>query len=578
MKNTLLSLLIICSILSQPLYGKSLFPHMDKENAYKEYFRVHKHFFKKLCSPGSYQKYFRLYSKFRGEGYFIPLLNERELDVKTIQNSLPMIVKKIEWIKKQIRYLKRRRSFPRIKRINKNLLKAIDELVSYKDHFYHNASSEERNKIKNKSEKMYVELIKEYDRFLSKIPFLLNVDFPVDHFNLRKKHDQFSKERRLSLENERRFNENYFLRKIYEDGVLKRSFTRADLFLRSLISTLKIRLKEKKSFIPEDIRYDLNIVLEKVGSILNEGKRTNIRRLQFWLKRTRKAHAFYKRLLKDYKTNKKGRSYQYLANLSKAKKEIINYNDNKQLSIYKYWMKRKPYLRAIFSLETILYNEVGSLDQKTQAEKRDVAQVVINRVFDNFYSKLNQNDPLYKLFIEEDRLHGTEYRQKLDQYPWLNTLFKLGEFSFTYYFMAGSVHLYCPDMSRYGKIIRRSNVKLAIELLDNPKTEFKALRYFSRGGMLGGIDMTLLWDGYIKIPERPGPIIVHSPELFKKLKKGQYAYQYSFRAPDNRLYDVIEFQLKGKKKKYVISRNPKSNKIQFFHFRNPQLFRYFTQK
>ena len=51
-------------------------------------------------------------------------------------------------------------------------------------------------------------------------------------------------------------------------------------------------------------------------------------------------------------------------------------------------------MQAIYVMETILYNEVGTADAPDALERRDVAQVINNRYENNKYNTLSKTDAI----------------------------------------------------------------------------------------------------------------------------------------------------------------------------------------
>ena len=111
-----------------------------------------------------------------------------------------------------------------------------------------------------------------------------------------------------------------------------------------------------------------------------------------------------------------------------------------------------------------------------------------------------------------------------------------------------------------------------MDLLEKPNNQFKATRYFSRASMLGRIDMTAVWNDYSALAERPGKLVSKQSPLRKAYRKGKYHFLYSFRDPQNKLYEVIEIQ----KSTYVF--DPQRKVKQFYKYRNPHYFKYFSAK
>ena len=177
------------------------------------------------------------------------------------------------------------------------------------------------------------------------------------------------------------------------------------------------------------------------------------------------------------------------------------------------------------------------------------------------YSSLSEKDAIFPYLSREI---------KSKDHKWLNVLFKEGEFSFTYYYIPGNFHIYCPDNSKVGQYLRRENVRIAQEYFAHPRKDFKALRYFSRMSMFGRIEMDTLWENYTAIAERPGKPVRNPKKLSKLFKQDRYKYLYHFTSDDSdKTYLVVEINGKN----YVVdAKNPNS----LFYHRNPHHFRYFA--
>ena len=121
-------------------------------------------------------------------------------------------------------------------------------------------------------------------------------------------------------------------------------------------------------------------------------------------------------------------------------------------------------------------NEVGRLDVDGSLERREVTRVVAKRTGVKEYKTPAKNSLLYRKIRKK-------LKDKYTNYPWLNVLFKEGEFSFTYYFLYASVRTFCPEMTLSGRSLRKENVKIGIETLRNYK-DTNSVRYFSRASML----------------------------------------------------------------------------------------------
>ena len=65
----------------------------------KKYLKLHKKYSKQSCR-GNDIKYKKLYKAFRGTGYFIPTIDDDELDRDAIFNNIDLLKNKLAWIKK----------------------------------------------------------------------------------------------------------------------------------------------------------------------------------------------------------------------------------------------------------------------------------------------------------------------------------------------------------------------------------------------------------------------------------------------------------------------------------------------
>ena len=258
--------------------------------------------------------------------------------------------------------------------------------------------------------------------------------------------------------------------------------------------------------------------------VLNDHPRVIKRKLENWSLLTKKHAEFYRSLLANkIKLDKKTAGMKtYLAQKSQARYQLEDFNYKKQVEVFKFWINQPESLRSLYVLETILFNEVGSLDGSLGQERESVGQVVLNRRVDSYYSRLPEDDPLRKYLVNA----GLKKEQIED--PWLALLLKQGEFSFTYFFIESSVRVYCLDQTRRGRKLRRDNLRIASQLINSPEWGFLGMRYFSRHSMLGRIKMNRLWDSYQPLPERPGRRVIKSYKLQKQFKSGRYQYFDSF--------------------------------------------------
>ena len=235
----------------------------------------------------------------------------------------------------------------------------------------------------------------------------------------------------------------------------------------------------------------------------------------------------------------------------------------KQGESYNFWANQSELHKAMFSLETILVHEVGVIDGKYGLERTHVGKVVLNRYFDDFYNQLESDQYINKYITK-----SIDTKKE----KWLNVLFKVGEFSFTYYYIPAVAGIHCPDMSRRGQNIRNKNLKLALKVMRSHDGDFKAFRYFSRISMLGKIDMSSVWTAYERLPEMPGYKSSYQKKLSRYYKADKYQYLYSFRDSKKVEYQVVKIESK------TYSMTWRKGQTVFYDYRNPHLFAYFSKK
>lgn len=486
-------------------------------------------------------------------------MENETLDIQTIKYHIPEIKNKVKWIDLEIKKLTKVKDFKNLIWKAKNIKKILQELVDIKHNFNEEDKGLVREKILRKSQLLKKKFFKEFSGFLNKGTFLLGYRFPVDHFQLRKNYDN-SKSLK-GIKNKKSANKIYFYRKIVEDGAFSGNNKRSDLHIRTNLNSIYIRLNNKSDFVQEDIRYDIDDVMNSIENLLKRGKRVQLARMKNWKTRTYNSLKFYQFLIKsnNKKALEEGRSL--LQKKFSSQYALQNFNQSKQEETYLFWKDQSDLMRALFSIETILFNEVGSIDGNDALERKDVTKVVINRSLDRFYSTLSQEDKLYENLVNK-------LGPKLSNYKWLNVLFKTGEFSFTYFYIPGSVRVYCPELTRNGKFLRKQNLRIALDGLSKYDNKFTGIRYFSRASMLGRIDMSSIWSDYKALEEEKGVRAPNSSKLKKRYRKNQFKYLYQFKDSIGESYDVIQFG----EKIYV---KPIKNNHAFYRYRNPHHFRYF---
>lgn len=533
----------------------------------EEYLQIHQDYSRQFCSTGIEAKYQELLKDFRGEGYYVPVIeNDKEeahIDLNTLRMRLPLVQQKIAWLDDLVEKINKTEALPTFPSLTKKTEKLVSELLRLKKLYFHDHTSKEKKTHLAQSRKAYLELRKEFDELTKKIPFLLSFSFPVDYFEMRKEYEHYKGSK--DPMSQHKANSVFLKRKILEDGAYELDNTRPDNTLRANLDTLHIRLHHEQDFLPEDIRYDLEYTFKQLAKFLALNKNAHQQRLIAWKIRAENEYAFYFKLLQDAQGNQKqqAETTALVTKRSVAKHILKDFILKREAEAWRFWAQKAEIHQAFFAMETILINEVGTLDTKDALERKDVSQVVINRRNIPSYSELTAKDSITSYLKDL----GME---KIQKHPWLNVLFKEGEFSFTYFFIPASMRIFCSDQSPTGKFLQRENLGIALQMLRSPNYPFRAIRYFSRASMVGRIDMAPMWVGHDTFPERPG-IEVSGQKVEAALKRGQYQYFYTFTDPEGKNFDVVEVN----ERTYVVSDGP-VRKV--YQYRNPHLFRYFVKK
>lgn len=520
----------------------------------------------KICVPKAEGIFDEYLLDYRGQGYWIPELDE-DVDVESIKSLLPQMEKKLSWIQSQKTKVQKQ-GIPPVGATN-NSKKLLQRLLILKKS---ELSTDDKSKVSPRKEslKLLGELVKEYESLINRVSFLSNFQYPVDHLKNRKVYDSF---RELeTIESKKISNYTFLYRKLLEDGAYNKNRTGSDIYLRTTIDTLHFELKQHGFYLSEDARYDLDFVLAKIESELTKGKARILERLTEWEERTRKTVDFYKSLtLPENQVpaiagdKKSTPNRQLILEHNKATSRLKEFVYTKQAEVYKYWLNQPELTRAIFVIETILLNEVGGVDGDDALERMDVARVVMNRLDKPKYLAIGKNEFIYPYLKNVT----TDFHLKNE--TWLNALFKQGEFSFTYYYMSGVSKIFCPDMAPGAKRLRKKNIEIALQVLKEGDTSFKTTRYFSRASMIGRIHMDSIWEDYIPYPERPGLLAEGQKSLLKAFNKSDYTYLYSFKDPAFETFQVVEINGKN------FALGERNGIKLFFNHRNPHYFRYFTK-
>ena len=510
---------------------------------------------KQTCSPGDEAKYYQLLRNYRGQGYYLPKVGD-DIDRKAIKSSIHHFVKKMKFIKETQKRLIHLSPFPKYELIQSEIGATVDDLLKLKKDYHEEIRKEEKDRILKTSQAKLRLLKKQYDIFMDKLFFFKSYNYPNNYLENRRRFEHF----KYTKKNIRKSNEVFFYRKITEDGALDPDLRRPDKYLRTTLDTLHLSIQKEKDFLSENVRYDLEWVWRKIKRSLARGKEIHIKRLDEWYNRTRDNHNFYTDIIK---TKNKNKSKFIVKKENEASRKLRDFVYKKQAKVYELWQKESELNKALYSLETIIINEVGVLDGEHGLERAAVAQVVLNRYFDEFYSTLDKNQEMYQ-YIDP--------KIKTEKEKWLNVLFKVGEFSFTYHYIPGAVKIFCPDMSRRGKGIRDKNLKISLKAIKNYDKSFDAFRYYSRISMLGKIDMTTIWTDYERIPELLGYKSHHQRRLMNYYLADKYKYYYSFIDAKGIEYNVVHIDDKTYSMRWI------KGKPVFYDYRNPHLFAYFSKK
>lgn len=557
MLKIFLSFLLFISFSS---FGKYERPLNWSGNIYKiisDYNKVHKRFYQQVCSKSDLNKYSKLITKYRGQGYYLPKI-DLDIDRNAIIKNLHHFKKKISYIESQLKRLKKNRKFLKFSLAKDEINKIVDHLLSLKKQYKQEIRPEKKAKILRASNVELGRLKVQFNIFMDQLFFMKSYNFPNDYLKYRKNYEKFRFNE--DFKNDKKANEIFFFRRIVEDGAFDKNKTRGDKFIRTALDTLFLNIQKEKDFLSEDVRYDLDWLENKIERIVKRGKKVQENRLEEWLARTKKTFSFYQELVAIKNKNK---AKFLVKKENEAAIDLRQYVYKKQAETYEFWAKQTELYKAMFSLETILVHEVGVIDGEHGLERMNVARVVLNRYHDDFYNQLEDDQPIVK-YISKDI--------DTEEEKWLNVLFKIGEFSFTYHYIPAVTGIYCPDMSRRGKGIRGKNLKFALKTLRSHDGSFKAFRYFSRVSMLGKIDMSTVWTGYQRLPEGPGYKAAAQRRLLHRYYADRYQYLYSYRDSRKREFNVLKI---GKK---IYSMNWEKGQPVFYDYRNPHYFKYFSKK
>lgn len=533
----------------------------------EQYLKIQKEFYDQVCTPGTEVQYQKLLKEYIGDGNYIPTLLDEKIDLKTIKSSITLIDLKLKWIDQQYNHVLALNDFNKQLELIDKIKKLNTDLQDLKKNYF--VFKKNSPEILEKSKAIYKEIVANFEELKNQSPFLLSFKFPVDHLALRAEYEKVKETNDKNLR--ARANLIFFFRKVVQDGSVDEETNKTDSTVRASFDSLYLSLNKPRKndieyFLTDSERVDLNFNLKNFELILRGGVKKMAKRLSEWELRTERAKNFYQNLIENKKIKISENSQlqdvtQLLESRSRALYNLKDFSLNNMAKTYEFWSKKSDLFQSLFVLETILYSEVGRSDENVGFFRQDVAQVVYNRLNDSRFNFLATNDPLNKYLAKTI---------KTTDHPWLNVLFKEGEFSFTYFYIPGNLQIYCPDESRIGRFLRKENLKIAMNILNKPRDDFKGIRYYSRVSMFGRIPMETIWQGFMPVPEDPGTLIVkQSKKLKQKYEAGEYRFHYNFTGTDTKGYEVIE--IKGQN--YVID---PENSDKIYTYRNPHLFKFFS--
>lgn len=562
MKTLILLGIFSAFVSSQKLFART---ELDKK-IFIEYLKTQKEFSDQSCRPGVEATYRELDKNYRDSGNFIPVTIDEKVDFKTIKNFIPLLKEKSNWIQSQIDFIKKNQDANVYKFEIDRLENDVSILLEARKEYFFAKDKAHQEDIKARAGRQFIQLLKEIEQFKKQAPFLLSFKFPVNHLSLRSEYEKYKNLKN----NEARIRSNsiYFFRKIVQDGTYDEELEKNDSYVRSAFDTLYLALNKERNrnFLTDNERVDFRYVIGNFQKLLAIRTDLLINRFVEWKARNDRTLEFYQDLVSRSKIKISENSElkdvtSLLENRARALYTLKDFVLSREAFAYEFWSRKSELMQSLFAIETILYSEVGRMDGNDALERRDVAQIVINRAEHPEYNIPGKQDQILKYLPPKINIQDSR---------WLNVLFKEGEFSFTYFYIPGNLHIYCPDMSRVGQFLRRENIRIAMELLNKPRKGFRALRYFSRAGMFGRIEMDSLWEEFQALPEVPGKLVRKSRKVYDLYKRDQYKFLYHFKNEDlKKSFMVLE--LNGKP--YVVDiKNPK----QIYNYRSPHQFKYFS--
>lgn len=526
---------------------------------YTEYVKRLQVLNKQTCSNKVRRDYLSLKKNYQKYGSYLPTLSlgkRRQVDDKAISENLPVLKSKLSWVSRERKKLvenrfhlraikkKRRQKISKIKKEMERLLRDKEKRVlaqtgPLKEPFKWNLSI----------------LRKLYGGLLSELSFLQNFAYPVDHFKNRKDFDSWRRQwlQIQEIYKEKKKNSLFFRRKVYEDGAIVDG--RSDIYLRTALDTIEIKLQQDQ--LDRELVDDLFWVLEQINLFLGKGHNAYVKAFDLWQKKIEHQIDFYQSVLRNESVDLE------LAERRRSQKKLRQFITDRHSEVFQKVALWPEVDRRLFVFDQILLLEVGRATVENYRERQDVARVVNLRKELSRYNGLKKNQSLYKSL-------PTKIRSKND--PWLQLMFREGEFSFTHYFIPAVESTFCFDFYKTAKQTRMKNIFLVLNLFSSGlgDKKFKATRYFSRRSMIGKIAMDEMWSDYRRIGYQWGRQVRNTQNLISQIKKRQYLYIESYWKEDRRI-DILQIN----QRRYFVDRN--QEKILFYNYRDPDLFSFFEK-
>jgi len=519
-------------------------------SSYEQTFQLFKN---KVCASGDFEQYQKYYKQFKGEGIYIPVAHKKMVR-EAIYSTMDLIDKKNKWIDDSLTKLQNSAILPNPVLNLETLDLFIDANLKIK--FLVEVENKSEPFLLKEAQRIIKDFLKNYEVTEKDIFYLLNFAYPVDHLKNRFDYDAFK-----SGENDVAKQTLYVQRKMYEDGTSDEDGSSGDLFLRTTLDTFKLHLLKEVTFFSQETVNDWDFLRKNIMNQVIRGKKKQIQRLENWKIKLKKTKDFYLKILAQDKVQEA----EYLSQYSEATKNLKDFVESKLGEVYKFWSDQPLELQQLFVMQTILIHEVGNEDP-TKIERKTIAQVVKNRSMEKSYHSLLKDDPWNKY------AEGDSHERK---FWWLNLMFRRGEFSFMLFFIPSVAKVFCPSTAPLDVQLAEENLTLSIDVLSQKESrlgEENIFRYFSRVSMMGRIDMTSVWHTFTPISERPGDEILEPNKLnLYKTAWDERSFRYLYQFVDvSEKYYVLKIG-----ENFVVMKRDAKGSLQFFHYRNPNLFRYF---